>query len=159
MIRGIHHVAVVVQDLERMLDFYIGVVGCEQAAQIGWEQGTTLVDEIIGVPDSAADVRILRLGNAYLELFAYTAPVNPGVDPANSAAEHGIRHFALDVTDIDAEYDRLTAAGATFMAPPQLVEVQGNPVKAAYFRDPEGNILELQELVDGAASPMAVPGL
>ena len=158
MIRGIHHVALVVNDLEKMLAFYEGVLGFRTATQIGWERGQDAVDEIIGVQGSAADVRILRAGNAYLELFHFSAPAGRPTDPDNPAMDHGLRHLAFDVVDIDSEYERLKALGVPFNCPPREVEVQGHPLKAVYFRDPEGNILEFQELLEGPDDPIALPG-
>jgi glyoxylase I family protein len=159
MIRGIHHVSLVVNDLDKMLDFYQGVIGATEAARIGWEGGMPEVDEIIDVDGSSADVRILRIGNAYLEIFKFNSPPGEPVDPANPAVDHGFRHIAFDVVDIDAEYERLVKLGVTFNCPPREVAVEGHPLKAAYFRDPEGNIVEFQELLEGAANPMAIPGV
>ena len=48
----------------------------------------------------------------------------------------------------DAEYERLVAAGMTFhCAPPQL---GAGMIRATYGRDPDGNIVELQEIIDPA---------
>ncbi len=159
MIRGVHHVSVVVSDMDKMLAFYQGVLGFTEATTFSWERGSVEVDEIIGVPDSAADVVILKAGNAYFEVFKFSAPAGTPVDPDNPASDCGIRHIAFDVVDIDAEYERLRALGVTFNSPPRLVELQGHPLKAVYFRDPEGNILEFQELLEGSANPMALPGV
>jgi catechol 2,3-dioxygenase-like lactoylglutathione lyase family enzyme len=158
MIRGIHHVSVVVSDMDKMLAFYTDVLGFTRAAGISWEGGQPEVDEIIGVESSSADVVILRAGNAYLEIFKYHAPPGKVVDPTHSPVDTGIRHFAFDVVDIESEYERLLALGVEFNCPPREVEVEGHPLKAVYFRDPEGNILEFQELLEGRENPMAVPG-
>lgn len=159
MIRGIHHVALVVDDFDLMLDFYQRVIGAKETTRLGWEAPNPAVDEIISVPGSSADIRILRVGNAYLELFKFHAPAGRPVEPDNSAADHGFRHIAFDVTDIDAEYERLLGEGVTFNSPPTQVELDGHPLRATYFTDPEGNIVEFQELLEGAADPMAVPGI
>ncbi|CAB4882736.1 unannotated protein [freshwater metagenome] len=156
MIRSLHHVAIVCDDLERMLDFYCGVMGFERVASMSWDQGTEVVDQIIGTDNSAAEIAILKAGNAFLELFQFTAPEGKPNDPKNSSADRGVRHAAFDVSDIDAEYERLVAAGIVFNCPPVLIEVEGRPLKAAYFRDPEGNIMEIQELLD-ESSPLKLP--
>ncbi len=66
--------------------------------------------------------------------------------------EHGITHICLDVTDVDAEYERLQAAGVTFHCPPQ--EFAGVS-KVTYARDPDGNVIELQEILQ-PSSPIAL---
>ena len=62
--------------------------------------------------------------------------------------DHGFTHIALLVTDMDAEYERLTAAGMRFHCPP------GGNTRAIYGRDPDGNVVELMEVAQG--SPMAL---
>jgi hypothetical protein len=55
------------------------------------------------------------------------------------------------VVDVDAEYERLKAAGMTFHCPPQGM----SGIRATYGRDPDGNVIELLEIAD-AKSPMAL---
>jgi predicted enzyme related to lactoylglutathione lyase len=50
--------------------------------------------------------------------------------------------LCLEVTDIDAEYTRLCAAGMLFHCPPQRV---GDSLRVTYGRDPDGNVIELLE--------------
>jgi glyoxylase I family protein len=64
---------------------------------------------------------------------AAPAPAVPGMrDP-------GLRHLALAVTDVDAVYRRLQAAGISFQTAPQTVD--GNTL--VFFADCDGNILHL----------------
>jgi catechol 2,3-dioxygenase-like lactoylglutathione lyase family enzyme len=65
--------------------------------------------------------------------------------------DHGITHIALDVRDIHAEYERLSAAGMRFHCPP--LDMGG--IKATYGRDPDGNVVELQEILT-QDSPVAL---
>ena len=74
MIRGIHHVAVHVRDLDRMITFYRQACGVEIVGdQFGWSDDK-FVDAIVDVPDSAARGAMLRAGTCYMELFQYSAP-------------------------------------------------------------------------------------
>ena len=54
----------------------------------------------------------------------------------------GYAHIALDVTDIHAEYERLSAAGMKFVGPP--VDLGGGSF-AIYGRDPFDNLVELYQ--------------
>lgn len=156
MIRGVHHVAVSTPDAERMLRYYRDLLGCELVFDTSWEPGTELADRILALEGSSARQLMLRAGNCYLEIFEYHTPEprpRNGIRPVN---DHGFTHFALDVTDIDAEYERLTAAGMEFHCPP--VDVPGGGVRMCYSRDPDGNVVELQEL-SSDRHPIAVPGL
>jgi len=55
------------------------------------------------------------------------------------AKDAGIRHLAIEVTDLPAEYARLRAKGIRFSSEPQTSG--GNTV--AFFADCDGNILHL----------------
>ena len=148
MIRGIHHVAICTSDLDGLAAFYTDVMGFEQVMKTEWSD-RPLVDRMIGLTDSAARQIMLRAGNAYLELFQYSAPVGTVADPERNPASQGYTHFCIDVTDIDAEYERLSTNGMTFHSPPPTVEEMGaSKMRAIYARDPDGNIVELQEILD-----------
>ncbi len=56
------------------------------------------------------------------------------------------------MTDLDAEYERLKAAGMRFHCPPQAI---GIDVRTTYGRDPDGNVIELQEVLN-TESPIAL---
>jgi catechol 2,3-dioxygenase-like lactoylglutathione lyase family enzyme len=149
MIRGIHHTAISTADIERSLRFYRDLLGFEVVYTSAWEAGTASTDRITGLKDSAARVVMLKTGNACVELFQFSSPTPKTAEPMRPVCDHGITHLALYVTDIDAEYERLKAAGMTFHCPPQ----GRGAIRATYGRDPDGNVVELLEVKD-ATSPM-----
>lgn len=146
MIRGIHHIAVSTPNLDRIVAFYRDVIGAEVVYEGGWEQGSDVIDGIVGLKGSAAKQAMLKMGNAYLEFFEYVSPAGATKDPGYGVNDHGYTHFALDVQDIDAEYERLSANGMTFHCAPPAFE--GRPVRATYGRDPDGNVIEIQQISD-----------
>lgn len=151
MIHGLHHTAISTPDLDRAVAFYCGVLGFQQRAAAAWDVGTAEADRIVGLRDSAARVVMLWAGNTHLEIFEYRSP-DPRPRPADArVCDHGVTHICLDVTDIEDEYRRLTAAGMTFNGPPQSIF----GVRSIYGADPDGNVIELQEVVDNA--PLAMP--
>jgi glyoxylase I family protein len=144
MIRGIHHVAVHVRDLARMIKFYqhafgFAVVGEEFA----WDESKA-IDQIMNVPGTAARGAMLRAGNCYLELFEFIAPQPSSTHPLNPY-DKGYTHFCVDVTDIEQEYERLRGLGMVFGHPHP---VDMGHVKTIYGRDPEGNIIEIQQTAE-----------
>ena len=148
MIRGIHHVALSTPDLDRLEVFYTEVLGFERAFESSWRD-RPVIDQIVGLKDSAARNIMLRAGNAYIEIFEYSSPQGRPADPNRPACDHGYTHFCLDVRDIDAEYERLSAAGMKFHCPPPSVEqLSHGTIRATYGRDPDGNIIEIQEILD-----------
>jgi glyoxylase I family protein len=143
MIRGIHHTAISTGNLERALAFYRDVLGFRVVFDFAWPPGTEVADRITGLHASSAHAVMLRAGNAFIELFQYAAPPPQPSDPRRPVCDHGITHLCLDVTDLDAEYARLQAAGMIFHCPPQDL---GGDVRTTYGRDPDGNVIELQEI-------------
>ena len=79
------------------------------------------------------------------ELFQYATPQPHPSDSNRPVCDHGITHLCLQVTDIDAEYARLKAAGMRFHCPPQEYT---SGLWATYGRDPDGNVVELLEVQD-----------
>ena len=146
MIRGIHHVAISTPNLERIVDFYRDVIGAEVVYEGGWEAGSEVIDSIVGLKNSHAKQAMLRLGNAYLEFFEYVTPAGETKDPAYGVNNHGYSHFCLDVKNIDAEYERLKEHGVAFNCPPP--DFPGGAIRATYGRDPDGNVIELQQIND-----------
>ena len=146
MITGIHHVGVHVRDLDRMMTFYSEALGFEAIDQFEWED-VEVVDRLIDVPGSAARGAMLRAGTCYLEMFEFKAPQPDSPEPKRPY-DKGYTHFCLDVTDIEAEYERLKGHGMTFGAP---APIDMGHVKSVYGRDPEGNVIEIQEVQEDCA--------
>jgi catechol 2,3-dioxygenase-like lactoylglutathione lyase family enzyme len=147
MINAIHHVAISTGDMERSLKFYRDLLGLEVIMEGGWESGSPesqMAEKINALKAPAAKMALLKTGNAMIEIFEYSSPQPKSGDPNRPVCDHGITHICLDVTDLDAEYDRLKAAGMTFHCPPQML---GRSVKTTYGRDPDGNVVELQEIL------------
>jgi catechol 2,3-dioxygenase-like lactoylglutathione lyase family enzyme len=145
MIRGFHHAAICTPDLERSLHFYRDLVALEVLSEGGWESGWDVADRITDLKGTAARWVMLSAGNANLELFQYESPPGLRQDPDRPVNDPGITHICLEVTGLQAMYDRLVAAGVRFHCPPQD---QGDIGWATYGRDPDGNVVELLEYPD-----------
>lgn len=155
MIHGIHHVALLTRDFDRLLGFYRDVVGGEVVFESEWGEGDDLelLGRVTGIPGRPRlRSAILRLGNAFLEIQHYPEPAGHGDPGAHGPQDFGIRHFALDVCAIEAEVERLEAGGMCFPGP---VQQPSSRIKSIYGRDPDGNILEIQEIVQ-PDSPLAL---
>ena len=88
MIRGIHHTGFSTPDLERAIEFYSGLLGFKVVNHFAWNAadgsarwdgkewkvGAKQLDEITGLKGSAARAVFLLLGNAFIEIFEYSAP-------------------------------------------------------------------------------------
>lgn len=144
----IDHVNIVVDDLNKMTQFYRDVLGMEQ-----YKEATITgewVDSVVGLRKTVADVVFLRLGSgSNLELIQYRNP--NGDRPAHLASPNtkGIRHMAFRVHDIEELVETIGQTGVKFVSSVQVVPTQqvavgdGIRKRLVYFHDPEGNLLEL----------------
>ena len=71
MIRGIHHIAVHVHDMDKMIQFYKEAFGFEVVGEpFSWENND-FIDRIVSVKNSAARGAMLKAGTCYMEMFEY----------------------------------------------------------------------------------------
>lgn len=147
MIRAMHHISLATDDLDRFVAFYRDLLGFQldriSAIPPGWEP----FENIVGMRNVTGKVAQFNLGNMNMEVFCYSDP-KPRPGERRPACDVGIRHIAFDVQDIFSEYERLKAAGVEFISPPQYLD--GGKCTSCYFYDPDGNIMELQELHPGS---------
>ena len=124
-----------------MKAFYRDAFGFEMVGEeFSWTP-MPMMDQILGVTGTAARGAMLRAGSCYLEMFQYSAPEPTSARPL-LPYDKGYTHFCVDVTDIEKEYVRLRSLGMTFGHPEPL---DVGHVKTIYGRDPEGNLIEIQQ--------------
>lgn len=124
----IDHLVLRVADVRRMLDFYVGVLGCElerERPDIGLYQvraGRSLIDLV------PVDGKIGRAGGA-----------PPGAEGRN------LDHFCMRVDPFDGEAIRAHLATCGF-APGPIESRYGadGTGPSIYVTDPEGNVVELK---------------
>lgn len=148
MILGIHHTAISVQDMDRSLGFYRDLLGMEVLSDQSWEgsaDSNPKPEKIMNLKNPAARQAMLKCGNCHIELFEFKRPEPTPMAADRPVHDHGYTHFSLDVKDVDAEYERLVRAGVEFHCEPINL---GPKCRTTYGRDPDGNVIEFQELFE-----------
>lgn len=154
-IQGVHHIGVSVPDIAKAREFYIDLLGAvEEVEPFSWNPGNAFIDAVVGLKGTAASQFICRLGNTHIECFEYASPRSAPQDPDRGVHNFGYTHFALQVEDIAAVYERMRAAGIRFHTPPDLttITIDADGRKrgycATYGRDFFGNVFEVMEIHD-----------
>jgi catechol 2,3-dioxygenase-like lactoylglutathione lyase family enzyme len=142
-IKGIHHVALSVPDLEVAKSFYCDVLGFELADRYDFHRDDQ-VDRVLELKGASAKSMMVKAGNIYLEVFEFSHP-SPATQDARPVCDHGYTHIALEVDDIEAVYDKLAAAGVRWHCPIQEVKDDAVWFKSTYGRDAFGNVIEIQQ--------------
>ena len=150
-VKAIRHTGIVVSDMKRSLPFYRDLLGMEVWAD--FKDDSDMLQAVTDVP--GANIWMVKLKAAdgvSIELLQYLS--NPQDVPGTvRACDVGCNHVALQVDDIDALYEKLTAEGIRFHAPP-TVSSDGR-AKVTYCRDPEGVIVELVMILSSTSDRQA----
>lgn len=139
MIKGIHHLALVVQDIEATLPFYANVAGFTQRSDC---DALAISPDQDGVKTSEQHF-LLAGPNAYLKLISrnkFPPQTEARVGPIH---QPGIRHFCVQNNDCRIMEQAVYANKGCLIAPPLDL---GTGNQYAYARDPEGNIMEIEGL-------------
>ena len=140
MIVGIHHVAIGVSDFDKALKFYTQALGFEVVERSDIDNAVK-AEQVIGLDSIKAKMAMLKTSNAFIELWQYINPQPK--DLRSRPCDYGYPHLALQVDNIQEEYDRLQAHGMKFVG--EVVHF-GDRTSVIYGYDPCGNILELYEI-------------
>ena len=142
----IHHVGLVVKNLDRSIYFYHDILGLQFANEpTGWFEGPELAKGV-GVP--AATLRQVSMwvdSTSTLELIEYgNLPPENKLVPNNHL---GAAHVCFNVDDIRKTKAELEAKGVKFYSDVNVVD--DGPLAGwrwCYFSDPDGLALELVEV-------------
>ena len=143
-INRLHHIGMSVPSLDEARAFYVGLLGFTELGAGDFDRDPE-VDTIMGLKGAVGTAAFLQNSDCMLELFEFAAPEQlEAQDKRRPVNLHGITHICLDVTDVLGLQARLKGAGMDFHSDP--VDKAG--VRTCYGRDPFGNVIELQEIVE-----------
>ena len=132
----VHHVAVVVGDLDTALGFYRDRLGLS-------------VELVLPIASDGVTIAFLPVGESKIELVMPTDP-STGVARFLESRGEGFHHVCLEVADIDAELQRLAGEGIELIDQVARKGAEG-PVAFIHPRSCHGVLVELIEAAGGPA--------
>ena len=132
----VHHVAVIVRDLDAALGFYRDRLGLP-------------VELVLPIESDGVTIAFLPIGESKLELVMPTDP-STGVARFLESRGEGFHHVCLEVADVDAELTRLGEAGVELIDSAARRGAEG-PVAFIHPRSCHGVLVELIEAPSGPA--------
>src|SRR5688572_18107068 len=141
-IQQMHHVSVVVNDLEAAMAFFVEL-GMELEGRAPIEG--PWVDRVNGLDGVRVDIVMMRTpdGHGRLELTKFHSPTAVSPEPEHALGNTlGLRSIMFTVDDLDASVAGLRAHGAELVG--EVVQYQDS-YRLCYVRGPEGIIVALAE--------------
>ncbi len=134
------HVAVSVQDMEKVIAFYRDVIGMEVV--FDREFGEPMA-RLIGEPGAQVHIVHMKLGESVVELFDYRSPKGRVPRPDSRQSDYGLTHIGFIVEDFWGTYQHLRNHDVQFLGEP--VEIRPG-VFVAYFHGAEYEVCEIREI-------------
>ncbi|WP_299081407.1 VOC family protein [uncultured Paraglaciecola sp.] len=142
---GINHIGISVANLDEMLKFYQDATGYEVIRR-ETVKGSSDADKLYGHKGVEYEMAILKAPNMLLELIAFKHNKNaktstmPVIGP-------GMTHTCFQSPESNSGFKKFQKAGADVLSrEDKPVDLGGYGVTYAYAYDPEGNMMELEQL-------------
>lgn len=141
-------VGICCENLDRLAEFYIGVLGCELMHDV-----EVPAEKAQQAALSHGGYRVARIQTPWGERLKLLQPKEQPLSqaPAEWILTHrNSTYLTFIVDDLQAMVDRLRKAGVKMLTGDEKVEVRPQTY-LAFIRDPEGNVLEFVEYGDIAS--------
>ena len=139
------HTNIIARDAQRLIRFYTEVFQCRSIGETR-DLRTPWLADLSGVPDAHIIGEHLLLpghgdSGPTLEVFQYDTVIDRGEPIINAS---GLAHLAFEVDDVEATLQAVLKAGGGQLGKLIRANYPGKIGTMVYARDPEGNIIEIQ---------------
>ena len=134
--------------MDASLAFYVGLLGMRETFRCELEGGW--IDTVTGLSGAKASCVFVQPlgGGCRIELLQYHSPTGDDLTANSQPNTGGIRHFALDVQDLDGLIEQLKVNGTPVFSAPVRVPfriVDNIQKRLCYTLDPDGVIVEFSQ--------------
>lgn len=148
-------VTITVGDMDRAVAFYADVLTFEKLSDVEvWGEPYERLTGLFGV---RMRVVRMRLGDEVVELLEIMTPRGRPIPIDSRGNDRWFQLVAIVVADMEAAFARLRASKITYAPPAPQRLPDWNPnaggIEAFYFRDPDGNDLEIIRFPRGKGDP------
>jgi catechol 2,3-dioxygenase-like lactoylglutathione lyase family enzyme len=141
--------------MDRALDFYKDVLTFEKVSDV--EVTGEAYEQLMGVFGLRMRVARMRLGEERIELMEALTPKGRPIPVDSHSNDLWFQHVAIIVSDMGRAFDWLRAHDITYASPAPQRLPDWNPnaggIEAFYFKDPDGNHLEILHFPEGKGDP------
>ncbi len=142
---GFNHIGLVVKDLDTMLDFYQRATSFELIKREKINQSSA-ANTLFNQDSISYEVAILKSPNMLLELTAFDNQIDTVLQKMPPQGP-GMTHTCYQSAGGNSGYDKFVKAGVDLLSRgDQPIDLGGYGVTYAYAYDPEGNMLELEQM-------------
>lgn len=142
---AINHIGITVRNLDQMLDFYQGITGFKilDRQEVSADPA---VDRLLGMKEVAYKKVVLQAPNLIFELTEFTPLQDTLIDDMPPEGP-GMTHTCFQSPSWDSGYDKFIGKGLRPLSKgDHPIDLGGYGVTYAYAHDPEGNMVELEQI-------------
>lgn len=151
LVDTVESVGITVSDLDRAVDFYQNALSFQETRR--YEVAGEEYERLYGLFGLRLQVAELALGDEKIELMQFLAPQGRPIPVDSKSNDRWFQHIAVITSDMDRAYRHLRELNVTHASSGPQILPDWNPnaggIEAFYFRDPDGNHLEVLQFPEG----------
>lgn len=141
------HVALVTPDIDRLVGFYAKLLGVAPRHRMDNIRNSPKLDDIAAIDSLRLRAAWFTVGNMTLEIWQFESPPTRARPAPLPFIQIGYNQISFEVGNLRQTHEHLRSAGLTFLSAP----VADSESTAVLLRDPDGNLLKLEEVPAGAS--------
>jgi catechol 2,3-dioxygenase-like lactoylglutathione lyase family enzyme len=154
-VSAVDSVTIPVSDMDRALDFYEDVLSFEKVRDV--EVTGEAYEHLMGLFGLRMRIVRMRLGDEFIELMEVLTPKGRPIPALSRSNDAWFQHVAIITPDMERAFDWLRRHDVTYASPAPQRLPDWNPaaggIEAFYFKDPDGNNLEILQFPEGKGDP------